>query len=95
MHSTFAPQSMSMMPCSPAGRTGAMAARRMPRMRLTMRVAPVRSAPVEPAETTASPLPSRRRFRATVMEESFLRLVAVLGSSSMVTTSRASTISTR
>ena len=62
-------------------------------MRLTISVAPVSSAPVEPAETTASPFPSRRRFSATVMEESFLRRVAVLGSSSMVTISRASTIS--
>ena len=62
-------------------------------MRFTMSVAPVSSAPVLPAETTASPFPSLSRFSATVMEESFLRLVAVLGSSSIVTTSRASTIS--
>ena len=62
-------------------------------MRLTMSVAPVSSAPVLPAETTASPLPSRSMLSATVMEASFLRRVAVLGSSSMVMTSLASMIS--
>ncbi len=59
-------------------------------MRLTVSVAPVSSAPVEPAETTASPLPSLSRRSATAMDESFLRRVAVLGSSSIVTISRAS-----
>ena len=94
MHSTFAPQSISMTPCSPAGSTGASAARRIPWMRFTVSVAPVRSAPVLPAETTASPSPSLSIRSATAMEESFFRLVAVLGSSSMVTVSLASTIST-
>ena len=70
-----------------------MAARLMPRMRFTVSVAPVRSAPVLPAETTASPLPSRSIASATAMDESFLRRVAVLGSSSMLIISLAFTIS--
>ena len=94
MHSTFAPQSMSMTPRAPFGSTGASAARRMPGMRFVVSVAPVSSAPVLPADTTASPSPSRSILSATAMLESFLRRVAVLGSSSMVTTSRASTTST-
>ena len=93
MHSAFAPQSMSMTPLPPLGMTGPNAARRMPRMRFTVSVAPVSSAPVLPAETTASPLPSLSRFSATAMEESFFLRVAVLGSSSIEMTSRASTIS--
>ena len=67
----------------------------MPRTRLTVSVAPVRSAPVLPAETTASPSPFLSIFSATAMEESFFRRVAVLGSSSIVMISRASTISGR
>ena len=80
---------MSITPAPPFGSTGASAARRMPRMRRTISVAPVSSAPVEPAETTASPSPSRSMFSATVMDASFLWRVAVLGLSLMVMTSLA------
>ena len=75
------------------GSTGARAARRIPCMRLTVSVAPVSSAPVLPAETTASPFPSLSIVSATAIDESFLRRVAVLGSSSMVITSLAFTTS--
>ena len=84
---------MSMTPRAPFGSTGARAARRMPGMRLAVSVAPVSRAPVLPADTTASPSPARSILSATAMLESFLRRVAVLGSSSMVMTSRASTMS--
>ena len=67
----------------------------MPGMRLAVSVAPVSSAPVLPADTTASPSPLRSIFSATDMDESFLRRVAVLGSSSIVIISRASTMSAR
>ena len=43
-----------------------------------------------PADTTASPSPLRSIFSATDMDESLLRRVAVLGSSSIVIISRAS-----
>ena len=84
---------MSIMPFSRLGSTGAMAARRTPLMRLTISVAPVSRAPVEPADTIASPSPFLSMVGATVMDASFLRRVAVLGSSSIVIMSRASTIS--
>ena len=63
-------------------------------MRLTTRVAPASRAPVDPAETKASPSPSRSIRRPTVREESFFRLKAVAGSSEISTTSDASRIST-
>ena len=85
---------MSTAPPPPVGTTGAMAARRMPRMRLTISVAADNSAPVLPAETKAAPSPFFSRFRPTVREESFLRLKAVAGSSHISTTSVAFTIST-
>ena len=69
------------------GMTGAMAARRMPWIRLVMRVAPVSSAPVEPADTTASAAPSRSSVRATPMELSFFRRNTVAGSSHISTVS--------
>ena len=94
MHSALAPQStMMVLPPALLGMAGPMEALRIPLTRLTMRVAPVSSAPVLPADTTASPLPSLSRLSATAMEESFFRRVAVLGSSSMEMTSLASTIS--
>ena len=76
------------------GITGPMAARRTPRIRLTSRVAPASSAPVEPAEMNASPSPFFSMVSPTVREESFLRLNAVAGSSHISTTSVALTIST-
>jgi len=75
------------------GTTGAKAARRMPRIRLTIRVAADSRAPVDPAETKASPFPSLSRFRPTVMEESGFSLKARAGLSSMSMTWLAGTIS--
>ena len=66
----------------------------MPRIRFTSSVAPASSAPVDPAETNASPSPARNRFSPTVKEESFFTLKAVAGSSAISTTSEASRIST-
>ena len=85
----MAPQSMSTAPPFPVGTTGARAARRMPLIRLVTRVAPDSSAPVEPAETKASPAPSLRRVSPTVREESFFFRNAVAGSSHISTTSLA------
>ena len=76
------------------GTVGLSAARRMPRSRRTISVAPESRAPVFPAETTASPRPSFSRFSATVMEESGLSRQARAGSSSIVTTSEAFTMET-
>ena len=59
--------------------TGATAARRMPGMRLTRKVAPVKMAPVLPADRKASPSPAISRFMPTVREESFFRRQAVEG----------------
>ena len=92
--SAVAPQSMSTIFPFAVGTTGASAARRMPRMRLMSRVAAESSAPVEPAETKASPFLALSRFRPTVMEESGLSLKARAGLSSMVMTSLAGAIST-
>ena len=83
----MAPQSMSTAEPVVVGMTGAIAARRMPWMRLVMRVAPVSSAPVEPADTAASPAPSRRSVSAAPMEVSFFRRNTVAGSSHMSTVS--------
>ena len=94
MHSALAPQSQRTARPPNTGITGPIAARRRPRIRLTTKVAPASSAPVEPAETKASPWPSLRRFRPTVREESFFTLKAVAGSSQISTTSLASRIST-
>ena len=69
------------------GITGAMAARRMPWMRLVMRVAPVSSAPVEPADTMASPPPFFSSVRPTPMDVSFFRRNTVAGSSHISTVS--------
>ena len=65
----------------------ARAGRFTPRRVRTMRLAPTCSAPVLPAETKASPLPSFSRFRPTTMEESFLLRMALAGSSHMSMTS--------
>ena len=94
MHSALAPQSHSTIRPAAVGIWGPMAARRMPRMRLTTSVAPESRAPVDPAETKASPAPSRRSFNPTVREESGLSLKAMAGSSAISTTSVASLIST-
>ena len=59
----------------------ASAGRLMPRRVRTMRLAPTWSAPVLPAETKASPLPSLSIFRPTTMEESFFVRMALAGSS--------------
>ena len=61
----------------------------MPLIRLVTRVAPDSRAPVEPAETKASPSPSLSKFRPTVREESFFLRKAVAGSSHISTTSLA------
>ena len=57
----------------------------MPWMRLVMRVAPVSKAPVEPADTKASPPPSRSMVSPTPIEVSFFRLNTVAGSSHIST----------
>ena len=69
------------------GITGAMAARRMPWIRLVMRVAPVSSAPVEPADTMASPPPFFSSVSPTPIEVSFFRRNTVAGSSHISTVS--------
>ena len=94
MHSALAPQSQRTARPPAVGIWGPMAARRMPRMRLTTSVAPESSAPVDPAETKASPAPSFSRFNPTVREESGFCLKAMAGSSAISTTSLASLIST-
>ena len=86
MPSAVAPQSTSTAPPPPVGTTGAMAARRMPRMRLTSSVAAASSAPVDPADTKASPSPLFSRFSPTVRDESFFSLNAVAGLSHISTT---------
>jgi hypothetical protein len=58
-------------------------------IRLATRVAPDSRAPVDPAETKASPVPSFSRFSPTVREESFFFRKAVAGSSHISTTSLA------
>ena len=65
----------------------ASAGRLTPRRVRTIRLAPTWSAPVLPAETNASPLPSFSRFRPTTMEESFLVRMALAGSSHISMTS--------
>lgn len=62
-------------------------------IRLTKKVAPMIRAPVLPAETKASPFPSASRRRPTAMEQPLCSLRMLLGSSSIVMTSEASTIS--
>ena len=91
-HSTFAPQSSSRKGVLP-GMTVASAGRLTPFTVRTMRLAPTCSAPVEPAETKASPLPSASMRRPTTMLESFLARTALAGSSHISMTSVAFTIS--
>ncbi len=86
MPPAVAPQSTKTAPPPPVGTTGAMAARRMPLIRFTSRVAPASSAPVEPADTKASPPPFFTMFSPTVREESFFSLKAVAGLSHISTT---------
>ena len=76
------------------GISGPIAARRMPRTRLTISVAAERSAPVEPALTNASPCPSASIRRPTTMDDSFRVLTTDAGSSCISTTSSACAIST-
>ena len=90
----MAPASMRMAPPFPVGTTGARAARRMPLMRLMSRVAAPSRAPVDPADTKASPSPFFSRFSPTVREESFFSRKAVAGLSQISTTSEAWAIST-
>ena len=86
-HSTFAPQSSSRYALFLAGTMVASAGRLTPRRVRTMRLAPTWSAPVLPAETKASPLPSLSIFRPTTMEESFFVRMALAGSSHISMTS--------
>ena len=81
MQSILAPQSTSTASPPTVGISGAIAARRMPRTRLTSSVAPESSAPVLPAEIKASPSPARSICSPTVMDESFFRRQARAGSS--------------
>ena len=59
----------------------ARAGRLMPRRARTIRLVPTWRAPVLPAETKASPLPSLSIFRPTTMVESFFWRTARAGSS--------------
>ena len=97
LQSTFAPQSISStFPPSTVGRSGASAGLEMPLILPILRKEPVSTAPVLPADTI--PMHSSSFFtlsRATTSELSFLVLIAVVGTSSLVITSGASTISTR
>ena len=90
----MAPASISTAPPFPVGTTGASAARRIPRIRLISRGAAPSRAPVEPADTKASPSPALSRFSPTVREESFFSRKAVAGLSQISTTSEAWAIST-
>ena len=53
----------------------------MPFILFTINVAPTTSAPVEPAETKASPSTSASIFMPTAIEQSFLPLITSVGSS--------------
>ena len=91
-HSTLAPESSSMKGVLP-GMMVASAGRLTPFTVRTIRLVPTCSAPVEPAETKASPLPSASSFRPTTMLESFLVRTALAGSSHISITSVVFTIS--
>ena len=91
-HSTFAPQYNSRKGVLP-GMTVASAGRLTPFTVRTMRLAPTCSAPVEPADTKASPFPSASIRRPTTMLESFFARTALAGSSHISMVSVAFTIS--
>ena len=55
----------------------------MPLILFTIKVAPITTAPVEPALTKASPSPSARALKPTAIEESLFSLRTHLGSSHM------------
>ena len=91
--SALAPASSSMNGPLSEGISGASAARDTPLIRLTMKVPPMMSAPVLPADTNASPSPAASWRMPSAMEQSLCSLRMDLGSSSMLITSGASTIS--
>ena len=95
LHSTFAPESISMNIPSSFGITGASAARLIPRIRFTIIVAPTTSAPVLPAEMNASPCPSASCRSPSAIEQSFLARIISVGGSSIDITVGASTIAIR
>ena len=66
-----------------AGKIPAKAGRSIPLILPTNKVAPVKSAPEFPAEIKTSPSPCFNRLKPTTMEESFLRLIACVGISSI------------
>ena len=94
VQSAVAPQSMSMTLPVAVGIIGPMAARRMPFTRRTVSVAAESSAPVDPADTNASPPPSRSICKPTTIEDCGFFFRTVAGSSCISTTSSAFAIST-
>ena len=76
------------------GRTVPIAGRRTPLDFLTIRDAPVKSAPVFPALTHTSPRPSARSPSAIAIDESFFARTTDIGSSFIVITTSEFTIST-
>ena len=94
LQSTFAPQSQRITFLSPftVGSIGASAGREMPLILPTFINAPTKTAPVEPADTSPPTSSSAAtRSNALTSELSFLRLIAVVGTSSLVMISFAST----
>ena len=79
--STLAPPSIRIRWPFAVGRIGARAGRFIPLSLFAINVEPTTSAPVLPAETKASPLPSARACKPTAMEQSFLLLIISVGSS--------------
>ena len=80
------------LPLSP-GSIGDGAILLMPLIRLTMKVAPMTSAPVLPADTKASPLPSESRLSPRAIEEFLPDFIISFGSSCISKTSSVWTIS--
>ena len=91
-HSTLAPQSSSRKCCFAPGMGVASAGRLTPLTVRTRRLVPTCSAPVEPAETKASPSPFFSMVRPLTMLESVLWRTALTGSSCMVISSLQSTM---
>ncbi len=81
--STFAPESINKQkPPAIQGISEPIAGLSIPLILPTRRVPPLNNAPVLPADTIASALPSLTAYKALTIEESFLRLIAKTGLSS-------------
>ena len=91
--SIFAPQSTSRTGPFAVGIRGASGGRSIPRILPTRSCPPARVAPVLPAVTKASHVPSLTSFRPLTIEESFFVRMALTGGSAISMISRASRIS--